>query len=1299
MALSGGRGRRRRVLLALTAGLLAGLFPGAGAVTADTTVLIDFEDQGGETQLGTQYKDKGVVFEGERPYVAKPGVALPSGTKAIVPGPAACDLDFGDPLCGPITMRFTPSPSRVRAQVGYNECLDDPATLWMRSYNDQDQLTDSDSVPLAGKQAVSLPLEVTGGVIAKVVVEVTPAGSSVDCQPSNRPLVLDNLEITTPAPLAVLVISPEPAATITPDPVEFGTAKVGGPVEERSVKVASTGTLPLDISAVNVEGPHQAEFTKVNDTCSGQIGLKPGNECRVDLRFQPTQPGARAATLSVATNEEDSPRTVELRGTGAADDLAALARSEITKGPLEFGESRQGTSGQRRAIVVTSVGAGPLNVDEVVLQPRDGDFVRTADSCATSLAPGRSCTIELQFRPKQLGPRRATVTVVTGAAREEHQIVLQGTGVRTDVPSATVSPAIVFFGRPGAGATSTLGSVRVISSGTAPLAVTGEPALGGDHAGDFEVLKGCGAAPLPVEAYCTIQLRFTPRGGGQRKAVLQVGSSAADSPHQVELRSLDSVAPAGLPTLSVSPGAARAAAEVVARGAGYQLSADLYWDSRDGPLLASVNPDGEGGIAVTVRVPDGATPGHHQVVGCDARQECATAALVTLPERDGGGPSWWFGLLAAGLLAGTLVPLRRVVRRRRPPAVPFPPGRAGPPPPPARGGPPLPPPPPRQRGVRTGFAPSGDYAAPLDPTVPLEPDQDYHFWLELDEAVSTGSGRAAVLTVAVFTYAGELVTGAGGTDLGEVELRPDGTTAVVTQGGLHVPARSGDGLLARRIFFPIRTPATEGRHRLRCSLYARQVLVQSWVVAADVRAPGRRSGPRRPAVADPSRAERDFVLSRSLDPGRLSRMQPHRLSLMLNQSDEGTHSLRVLGEGGYKDSADIGEAALQSFGTELRGALRAAASGREDEGQLPGPYRYAGPLDVDRLTADLITMARRGRRVYVAIAHELGRSAPAEGRTGEDRLRHLLRHPSRIQLANKHSPRHSLAAALLYDYKLDSTLTTLSLCPAFLDALEQRLALEDTPCFRGDCPSWEPKGRDLVCPSGFWGFRHSIGVMQSPDEEEMAALDVPETAGGAELLAAAAVSADPAFEGRDGHLRRLQDLTRQLSWRTADTRAETLELLAESQPQLVYFYCHGGVGRGMSYLQVGALDEDVLSGDALATWDVLWDRSHPLVIINGCHTTALGPSTPLDLVSAFLSREASGVIGTEVTVYEALAGRFAEELVPRLVAGTAVGDAVRGARLALLREGNPLGLVYVPFAANDLVLSMGRSVPVAAPTA
>ena len=62
------------------------------------------------------------------------------------------------------------------------------------------------------------------------------------------------------------------------------------------------------------------------------------------------------------------------------------------------------------------------------------------------------------------------------------------------------------------------------------------------------------------------------------------------------------------------------------------------------------------------------------------------------------------------------------------------------------------------------------------------------------------------------------------------------------------------------------------------------------------------------------------------------------------------------------------------------------------------------------------------------------------------------------------------------------------------------------------------------------------------------------------------------------------------------------------------------------------------------------------------------------------------MIGTEITIFESLAKAFAEECLRRFLNGDKIGDAVRGARLKLLKDGNPLGLVYIPYVIANLHL-------------
>jgi hypothetical protein len=67
--------------------------------------------------------------------------------------------------------------------------------------------------------------------------------------------------------------------------------------------------------------------------------------------------------------------------------------------------------------------------------------------------------------------------------------------------------------------------------------------------------------------------------------------------------------------------------------------------------------------------------------------------------------------------------------------------------------------------------------------------------------------------------------------------------------------------------------------------------------------------------------------------------------------------------------------------------------------------------------------------------------------------------------------------------------------------------------------------------------------------------------------------------------------------------------------------------------------------------------------------------------------QASGVIGTEVSIPESLAREFALGIFKQLTErGVSVGDAIRAQRLFLLGKYNPLGLVYTPYCYADLHL-------------
>ncbi|HEX5724793.1 MAG TPA: C25 family cysteine peptidase [Longimicrobiaceae bacterium] len=565
----------------------------------------------------------------------------------------------------------------------------------------------------------------------------------------------------------------------------------------------------------------------------------------------------------------------------------------------------------------------------------------------------------------------------------------------------------------------------------------------------------------------------------------------------------------------------------------------------------------------------------------------------------------------------------------------------------------------------------------------------YWFWLEVGEERVEGSivstrveldrdnlPEGAVITVVLFPVGEEGFRVAPGADLGELRLAEDGSVEVARQ---PHGAPTGGGR-PRRLRFGVRAPDAPGEHRLRANLYHRQTLLQSWLVRARVDAE-----PRDDAGA--LRADLDYVLSRTLASGRVARLSPHRLSLLMNSNGDGSHSFFFAGEQEFRSQATLDGQALQDLLDETRKALRRAAWGSEASWTGGEGYRYAdGKLDRERLRADLVSLALKGRLFHHTLANRL-----AGSREQALALRELMRTPGLVQVANRRHAAHVVPAALLYDYPaLDRGAppgTAYTLCPEFLKGLDDpRRPLEEHPCFTGGCPS--TRERLVVCPSGFWGYRHALGMPLSIGEDADTAGEEIAYAGAPAL--AVAVWRD--FERRAAHETALRGLRADLGWEYADTRQEALEMLEKTRSPIVYFYCHGGMQGSTPYLLVGGKDEGYLDvtnfGDGIA-----WPEPGPLVFINGCQTAALEPEKAFDFVSTLVeSANAAGVIGTEITVFEPLATEFAEEFLRRFVVPDAqgetlgVGEAVRRARLALLQRGNPLGLVYLPFAMAGLRL-------------
>jgi hypothetical protein len=354
---------------------------------------------------------------------------------------------------------------------------------------------------------------------------------------------------------------------------------------------------------------------------------------------------------------------------------------------------------------------------------------------------------------------------------------------------------------------------------------------------------------------------------------------------------------------------------------------------------------------------------------------------------------------------------------------------------------------------------------------------------------------------------------------------------------------------------------------------------------------------------------------------------------------------------------------LRSAAEAVRSALVTALKGEPDRVGLGGRDVVAA----DRLTAWLPILALVGKNLHDALF------PPGSATTAEqtERLRRALGTGSPIIQVNQDAAGISVTTlpwTFVYDDPLAMTATT-RLCATYAGHLA------------GPCP--DRLDPDVVCPSGFWGYRYQIeqppawvGRAVPPPLPNRIGSDAgPLVVNFIHDPRLANVAEHEAGLAGEGNRRIIPAASLDEVRRVWETEGPRLDL--------VYFYAHHGRQR---YTNAGAvfLGEEALTDDHVDEWTFEWAHA-PLVVLNGCDSGAYDGSTHASLLNAFRRAGASGVVGTECIVNTAMAAPFMERLLDRIAAGAPVGDALQDVRIvSLVANRSPIGLIYALFALSDL---------------
>jgi hypothetical protein len=196
----------------------------------------------------------------------------------------------------------------------------------------------------------------------------------------------------------------------------FGNQLVGTRSASQTLTLANVGTTTLTIRSIT----WSANFS---DSTNCGTTLAPGRSCRINVVFAPTTTGVLTETLTIADSDVTSPQVVTMTGTGVQP------AATLTPASWNFGTVARRTTSAPQTSPLTSTGTATLNINAIALTgANSGQFIISSRTCGTTLAPGVSCTLNVDFAPTRTGAFTTTLSIADNASNSPQTAALSGTG-------------------------------------------------------------------------------------------------------------------------------------------------------------------------------------------------------------------------------------------------------------------------------------------------------------------------------------------------------------------------------------------------------------------------------------------------------------------------------------------------------------------------------------------------------------------------------------------------------------------------------------------------------------------------------------------------------------------------------------------------------------------------------------------------------------------------------------------------------------------------------------------------------
>ena len=305
---------------------------------------------------------------------------------------------------------------------------------------------------------------------------------------------------------------------VSPASLTFPTVAVGKTSAAQTVTVTNqlTAALTLGFTA-------SADYTAAGSgTAPCGTALAAKASCTIAVTFHPTTAGTIDGALTVTQKVSTTPQLVTFSGKGSGGGKAPLSLSPAN---VTFGNIGVGGS-YKRTVFVTNNGAGAVTISGFAAS---GDYTAAGGAvspCGGGLPSGDQCSIDVTFKPTQMGAITGSLSVSDNATVKLQTVNLSGTGIA----QLLVSPASLTFASQQQGVSSAPQTVRVTNQQKEALSIGSITT-----SGDYLTSNTCSSS-LGAGASCTINVVFRPIARtGTVSGALTITSAAKSSPQVVPL--------------------------------------------------------------------------------------------------------------------------------------------------------------------------------------------------------------------------------------------------------------------------------------------------------------------------------------------------------------------------------------------------------------------------------------------------------------------------------------------------------------------------------------------------------------------------------------------------------------------------------------------------------------------------------------------------------------------------------------------------------------------------------------------